>query len=122
MSVILNMMEKTKAAAFLLVALAVMDTTMDERALILNNEMEFLMESASHPRGGQASQETVLSGPATGLTPGQMQGVENLEERYFSDEVAVKASAVQPDDEEDEPEDTTDNRGLRVDGTVPRRR
>ncbi len=63
----------------------------NEMAYLLNLEMESLMQTASKPKvwsSGRLPPRDQRSGPA----PTQMEGVENLEERFFSDEVSFQAA------------------------------
>ena len=72
----------------------------DEIAYLLNQEMESLMKAAPKPKvwaSGSMPSRNQRSGPA----PTQMEGVENLEEKFFSDEVnfqAARSLEVQPEE------------------------
>lgn len=103
----------------LLLSFGALADTAEERALMLNQEMDFLMSVAAKPRvwgKGSLPAQDKRSGPA----PTQMKGIENLEERYFSDEVSLQAAQAQRDasPEEDETQDVIDTE--RVDGTPPK--
>ena len=99
---------------FILVIIpTVFASTKEERALQLNEEMEFLMGAAGKPviwADGSLPAPSERSGPA----PTQMEGIENLENRFFQDE--VKFQAAQALDTSENAEETKD---YRVDGTVP---
>ena len=100
----------------MLIIPTVLASTTQERALQLNEEMEFLMSVANKPRiwgEGSLPNRSERSGPA----PTQMEGIENLEDRFFQDEVKFQAAQAL-DTTEDESEDET-VRDYRVDGTVP---
>lgn len=79
-----------------LIALAIISTQVfafdsDEIAYLLNLEMEGLMKAAPKPKvwaSGSLPSLDQRSGPA----PTQMEGVENLEQRFFSDEVTFQAA------------------------------
>ncbi|MFP5458251.1 MAG: hypothetical protein ACLGG7_05910 [Bacteriovoracia bacterium] len=103
----------------LLLSIGALADTAEERALELNQEMEFLMSVAAKPRvwgKGSLPARDKRSGPA----PTQMKGIENLEERYFSDEVSLQAAQAQRDAtlEGEEIIDVPDSE--RVDGTPPK--
>lgn len=79
-----------------------LDFESNEIAYLLNLEMESLMEVAAKPKvwsAGKLPPRDQRSGPA----PSQMQGVENLEERFFSDEVNFQSARSL-----DVPEETTE--------------
>jgi|GEM_PF-6704363 len=99
----------------MLIIPTVLASTTQERALQLNEEMEFLMSVANKPRiwgEGSLPSRSERSGPA----PTQMEGIENLEDRFFQDEVKFQAAQAL-DTTEDAEEESND---YRVDGTVPR--
>ncbi len=95
----------------------VLASTTHERALQLNEEMEYLMSVANKPRiwgEGSLPNRSERSGPA----PTQMEGIENLENRFFQDEVKFQAAqALEPAVDEESSEDEAAD--YRVDGTVP---
>ena len=102
----------------LLIIPTVSASTKEERALQLNEEMEFLLGDAGKPviwSDGSLPAASERSGPA----PTQMEGVENLENRFFQDEVKFQAAqALGPAVDEDAAED--ERADYRVDGTVPK--
>ncbi len=72
----------------------------NEIAYLLNLEMDGLMQSAAKPKvwsAGKLPPRDQRSGPA----PSQMQGIENLEERFFSDEVSFQAARSMDVNEEE---------------------
>lgn len=104
-------------------------TSASEQALILNDEMNYLLNSATSARVYSAPDTTAApdnrlrrNGPA----PSQMPGVERLEDRYFSDEVSVQAAAsdrITPEAQESSAYDEEAREdGYRVDGTMPKKR
>lgn len=114
--------------AFLLFPLSVWaQSSTAERALILNEEMDYLLKAA--PKVQVWSEPEANAAPdfrrrRNGVAPSQMPGVENTEERYFSDEVTLKAAASdrineEPEEGSEYDEEARDD-GYRVDGTVPR--
>lgn len=98
----------------LLIIPAVHASTKEERALQLNEEMEFMMSVANKPviwADGSLPPTSERSGPA----PTQMEGIENLENRFFQDEVKFQAAqALEPSTETEAPD-----ADYRIDGTVP---
>ena len=109
------------AITVLLLAACAWANTQEERALQLNEEMDFLMSVAAKPKvwsSGNLPPRAKRSGPA----PSQMEGIENVEDRYFTDEVNFKAAqAVEPKQVEDkEPTFEEAEDSYRVDGTVPK--
>jgi hypothetical protein len=107
-----------------LIALAIISTQLfafdsDEIAYLLNQEMEGLMKAAPKPKvwaSGSLPSRNQRSGPA----PTQMDGVENLEQRFFSDEVnfqAARSLEVQPE-EDSEKKSKSSRLRARPDGTV----
>ena len=112
-----------------LIALAIISTQLkafdsDEIAYLLNLEMEGLMKAAPKPRvwaSGSLPSRNQRSGPA----PTQMDGVENLEQRFFSDEVnfqAARSVEILPEEipREESSETKRKNSRLRArpDGTI----
>ncbi len=98
----------------LLVAPQALAQSQTERALQLNEEMEFLLGSAGKPRiwrDGTLPPRAQRSGPA----PSQMEGVDNLEKRFFSDEVSFQAARAERSNDES----SSDEQDYRVDGSVP---
>jgi hypothetical protein len=99
---------------------ALADST-EERAMELNEELEFMMSAAPKPRvwsKGSLPPVDKRSGPA----PSQVPGVENLEERFFSDEVNYQAArAVAPQENTDEELESAEFESTeRIDGSAPR--
>lgn len=102
----------------ILVSPAVLAQSREERALQLNEEMEFLMGNAAKPhiwRDGSLPARSLRSGPA----PSQLEGIENLEDRFFRDEVSFQAARSEAPAEE-EPTFEEAERAYRVDGSVPK--
>lgn len=106
----------------LVLALPALADTTEERALELNQELEFMMGVAAKPRvwgKGSLPPRDKRSGPAPTQMP---KGIENLEERYFSDEVSFQAAQAERTDAEleasvDEPLAAESER---VDGMPPK--
>lgn len=99
----------------LLILPTVFASTKEERALQLNEEMEFLLGAASKPviwADGSLPAASERSGPA----PTQMEGIENLENRFFQDEVKFQAAQALETPEETDSE----TKDYRVDGTLPK--
>ena len=99
-----------------------------ERAAILNEEMNFLMNSARQVQvyaAPDASSTLDMRQRRNGIAPSQMPGVERTENRYFSDEVNFQAAAS--DRISDEPEEGSEydqeaaEDGFTMDGTRPKR-
>jgi hypothetical protein len=91
----------------------------EERAFLLNQEMEYLMSTASTPKvwgKGSLLPRNQRSGPA----PSQIEGIENLEERFFSDEVRFQSARSIEPEEAPQSESNSKNRRLRArdDGTI----
>ncbi len=102
----------------LLVAPAFAAMTPEERALILNEEMDFLLKAAPQARVWSRPDNIPSTTPRSGPAPSQVPGVENLEDRFFSDEVSFQAAAstdpaAQEEDAQERPA------AKRVDGTLP---
>ena len=89
-----------------LIALGIISTQLfayesDEIAYLLNQEMENLIKAAPKAKvwaSGSLPSLDQRSGPS----PTQMEGIENLEQRFFSDEVSFQAARSM----EVEPEET----------------
>lgn len=104
-----------------LIALAIISTQLfafdsDEIAYLLNQEMEGLMKAAPKPKvwaSGSLPSRNQRSGPA----PTQMDGVLNLEERFFSDEVNFQAAKAL-DAEDDTGASRKSRLKARSDGTL----
>lgn len=100
-----------------------------EEAIMLNEEMAQLMKSSTKVKIWAApgsSARSQLDGPRNGLAPSQMKGVDDIEDRYFKDEVSFQAAAsdrinedLYEDSSLNEEEPTSD---YRMDGTVPKKR
>jgi len=115
------MMKAYLAITLLFVSSSLLASSQEERAIELNEEMDFLMSVAAKPRvwsHGSLPPRSRRSGPA----PSQMEGVEDIEERYFSDEVNFRAARAQSTKVEEEKEPTFQDveDSYRVDGTVPK--
>lgn len=103
-----------------------------ERAMILNQEMDFLMQAA--PKAETYAAPSASATPdfrqrRNGIAPSQMPGVERAEDRYFSDEVTFKAAAADriSDDQENENDmraydEQAEEDGFSMDGTLRKRR
>ena len=105
---------------FMLSSSTLLAQSREERALRLNEEMEFLLGVASKPhiwRSSELPSRLERSGPA----PTQMEGVENLEQRFFRDEVNFQAARAEAVDDP-EPSFEEAEKAYRLDGSVPRTR
>lgn len=98
-------------------------STPEERALILNEEMDFLLKSAPQVEVYTAPSNAVAPTRRSGQAPSQMpEGVESAEDNYFSDEVRFQAAAadtITPTDDNLPPVDEEDMSYL-MDGGVPK--
>ena len=108
---------------------ALAQTTAAEQAVILNEEMAFLMDSAPKARvyaAPDASANPDFRQRRNGPAPTQMPGVERAEDRYFSDEVTFQAAAsdrITPEeDEANAYDEEAAEDGYRMDGTLPKPR
>jgi hypothetical protein len=90
--------------------------TAQERAIILNQELEFLMQEAPKPqiwaRGNLPSMEN-RSGPTESMLP----GVEDIEKRFFKDQVRMQSARSLDVEESTTP---PKNRKKRSTGLTPR--
>jgi hypothetical protein len=111
-----------KVIFLLLLSTPLLADSPEERALQLNEEMEYLMGVAAKPKvwsSGNLPPRSRRSGPA----PSQMEGIENIEDRFFTDEVNLKAAkAAETTDREVESTDLDEEEAdYRVDGSVPKK-
>jgi hypothetical protein len=88
--------------------------SVEEEAMILNQELEFLQNKATSPKVWGASSPRTRSGPAKGSMP----GVENLEERFFSDDVTLRTARSEAIEREEKPVKPRPKMRARADGTV----
>lgn len=95
--------------------------TAEERALQLNEEMDWMLKAAPKAQvyGSPEFAGQTRRGARNGLAPTQMQGVENVEDRFFSDEVRFQAAASDRINETQAIEDDFET-DYRVDGRVPK--
>jgi hypothetical protein len=96
----------------------------EERALLLNQEMDFLLKAAPQVRvhGAPTAKATAIS---SGLAPSQMPvGIESsAEDNYFTDQVRFQAAAsdkITGDQDAPLPEDD-EALGFPIDGKAPKR-
>lgn len=114
--------------SFLLFPLSLLAQSNAEQAIMLNEEMNQLMKSATDVKVWAAPGTSSRSGiQRNGVAPSQMKGVENLEDRYFSDDVTFQAAASDRINEEDpyadsELEEDKPLSDYRLDGTAPKKR
>jgi hypothetical protein len=97
-------------------------STPEERALILNEEMDFLLKSAPQVRVYAAPSNAAAPARGSGLSPSQMPaGVESLEDNYFSDEVRFQAAAADTiNPSEDSAPAPEEDMSYLMDGGVPK--
>lgn len=109
----------------LLLPLSTLAETSAEQALILNEEMAYLMQMAPKAQVFAAPDAGPSGRPRrSGQAPSQMDGVDRSEERIFSDEVSFQAAAsdtITPEQDESRDYDEEAAEDYRVDGTAPRR-
>ncbi|MBY0515853.1 MAG: hypothetical protein K2P81_03015 [Bacteriovoracaceae bacterium] len=98
---------------------SVMAASSEERALQLNEEMDYLMSVAKKPKvwsQGNLPPRAERSGPREIEIP----GIENLENKYFTDDVSFQAAKSEELKQYDEPTEEEAKKSYRVDGTVPK--
>jgi hypothetical protein len=94
-------MKRLTVIALVLLSSYLEASTREERAFLLNQEMEALLQAAAKPkiwRDGSLPPVDQRSGPS----PSQIPQMENLEERFFSDNVRFQSARAMTSEEDSE--------------------
>ena len=111
-----------------MLSLRVFADTSAENAMILNEEMEYLLKVADQAQvyaEPGAGPSRALNDRSNGIAPTQMRDIERAEDRYFSDEVSFQAAASEqtsPTEDTDFVDEDSGDDDFRMDGRPPKRR